>query len=133
MPFWQPCRCLSIGGRKFLCQLVKLSMRLFTYSKKTSSKCSSGYVEGSFSEHAELFLRIQFLWRKIQKQCWKYCFGRTSFSTEYSSAHAECNFDNAAEKIDKNLNFFRSNSAKSYTNKEFPQKKSFHEKTSPVT
>ena len=47
MPIWQPCQGLSIGGRKYLFQLLKLYMRLITYSK-TSSKCSSGYVGGIF-------------------------------------------------------------------------------------
>ena len=40
--------------------------------KKSSSKCSSYYVGGISCEHAELFLRIKFLWTKIRKQNWNF-------------------------------------------------------------
>ena len=64
--------------------------------KKSSSKCSSGCVGGSFHQHAELLFRIQFFWRKIQKQSW--CLLEKKISSEYSYAHAEYNFDKLAKK-----------------------------------
>ena len=96
MPFSQPCQNLSIGGRKLLVHLLKTIMRLTRYSKKISSKCSSGCAGGSFLQQAELFFRIHFLWRKIQKQSWFLL--EKIFSSEYSYEHAECNFDKLAKK-----------------------------------
>ena len=64
--------------------------------KKSSSKCSSGCVGGSFHQHAELLFRIQFFWRKIQKQSWFLL--EKKISSDYSYAHAEYNFDKLAKK-----------------------------------
>ena len=87
----------------FLDQTLKIIKRLKTFFKKPN--CSSGYVGGSFYEHAELFLRIHFLWLKIRKQVWKKPFWKKhKFSTKQSSARAECNFENSAKNFDRNRN-----------------------------
>ena len=44
------------------------------FFKKNSTQCSSGYLGGSFYEHFQLFIGIQFLRLKIQKQCLIYFF-----------------------------------------------------------
>ena len=72
MPLLQTCQNLSIGGSKLLVQLLKIIMQLSTYSKKRSSKCSSGCVGGSFRQHAELLFRIHSLWHKNHEQSWFY-------------------------------------------------------------
>ena len=53
--------------------------------------------------------KVDFLWKE-------------SFSAECSSAHKECNFNNAAKKLDKNSKTFRSIFENNYINKQFSQK-----------
>ena len=80
----------------------------------------------SFYEHAELFLRIKFLWIKIRKQSW--LFWKEEFSAKCSFAHKECNFNNAAKKLDKNSKAFRSIFENIYINNQFSQRTHFMRK-----
>ena len=80
----------------------------------------------SFYEHAEMFLRIKVLWIKIRKQSW--LFWKEKFSAKCSSAHKECNFNNAAKKLDKNSKAFRSIFENIYINNQFSQRTHFMRK-----
>ena len=80
----------------------------------------------SFYEHAELFLRIKFLWIKIRKESW--LLWKENFSAEFSPAHKECNFKNAAKKLGKNSKAFRSIFGNIYINNQFSQKTHFMRK-----
>ena len=91
--------------------------------RKSSTKCPSGHIGGSFHQHAELLFRIFLLWFKNQKQSW-FLLEKTFFLGVFL-CNAELNFDKPAKKTDKIPRIFRSNSENSYTNNYLPQKKHY--------
>ena len=68
MPLSRPCQNVSIACRKLLVSASEDSFAVKYIFKKSSSKCSSGCVGGSFYQHAALLFGIHFLWLKNQRQ-----------------------------------------------------------------
>ena len=120
LPFSQPCESLSNGGRKFLAQLQKINLRPITYSKKSSSKSSSGHIRGSFHQLAELLFRIFLMWPKNQKQS-SLCFGKRIFLGLFLCTPGMQFWQNC-QKTYKNPKTFHSNSENNYTNIKYSQR-----------
>ena len=88
--------------------------------EKSSSKCSFFYVGTVFTNMLSCFSESSFCGSKSENKI--HFFWKENFSAECSPAHKECNFNNAAKKLDKNSETFRSIFENNYINKQFSQK-----------
>ena len=88
--------------------------------KKSSSKCSFFYVGTVFTNMPRCFSESNFCGSKSENKV--DFFWKENFSAECSSGHKECNFNNAAKKLDKNSKTFPSIFENIYINKQFSKK-----------
>ena len=88
--------------------------------KKSSSKCTFFYVGTVFTNMPSCFSESKFCGLKSENKV--DFFWKENFSAEFSSAHKDCNFNNAAKKLDKNSKTFPSIFKNNYINKQFSQK-----------
>ena len=88
--------------------------------EKCSSKCWFFYVGTVFTNMPSCFSESNFCGSKSENKV--DFFWKENFSAECSSAHKECNLNNAAKKLDKNSETFRSIFENNYINKQFSQK-----------
>ena len=94
--------------------------------RKSSYKCSFFYVGTVFTNMPSCFSGSNFCGSKSENKV--DFFGKKNFSAKCSSAHKECNFNNAAKKLDKNSKAFRSIFENIYINNQFSQRTHFMRK-----
>ena len=90
--------------------------------KKSSCNGSFYYIGSVFTNMPNCFSESHFCGTKSENKV-DFSFWKERFSSEGSSANVECNFNNAAEKLDQNSKAFRSFSENNFINNQFSQKK----------